>query len=235
MAADMKALRKPFPKEQIGRLPKTAKRPALDFVGHAAVTDRLNQAAPGWSYTVDEMFTMGSVCWIRGTLTIDGVSRTEYGDGDDPKEAIGNFLRRAAMRWGVAIDLWSRDADLTTSAGAGPNETAPVRGEGAGETPAAPADQTSDGGNLGAVPLGEEGAEQAPPSDVLHNQDEEILVMVRNFFDLCADLGLKPLPTFVKATESSVRYNDLKKGEVDAGDIHEALAYVTTLKLKKGE
>jgi len=102
------ALRKPFEPEQIGKLEATAKRPELDFVGHAAVTDRLNAHVPDWSYTVDELFSVGSTVWIRGTMTIGGISRVEYGDGDNPKEAIGNFIRRAAMRFGVAIDLWSR-------------------------------------------------------------------------------------------------------------------------------
>lgn len=103
------ALREPFPKGQIGRIPASKGRPALDFVGHAAVTDRLNRYAPDWTYTVDEVVTINGSCWIRGTMTIGGVSRVEYGDGDNPKEAIGNFIRRAAMRFGVAIDLWSRE------------------------------------------------------------------------------------------------------------------------------
>lgn len=223
---DADALRKPFDKSQIGRLPATPKRPALDYVGHAAVTDRLRVAAPDWSYTVDEMFTMNDVCWIRGTMTIGDVSRVEYGDGKDPKEAIGNFIRRAAMRWGVAIDLWSRE-ELESSAGAGPNESAVGR-SGAGETPAAPVDTASGGGDeLGAAPLGEEGAGQESPSP-------DVLMKTANFFDLCADLGIKALPTFIKVTDSSVRYNDLKAGKVDAGDLDEALAYVTSKKLARG-
>ena len=115
-------LRKPFKPEQIGKLPATQKRPALDFVGHAAVTDRLNKIAPDWSYTVDTMSELNGKVWIRGTMTIGGVSRPEFGDGDDPKEAIGNFIRRGAMRFGVAIDLWSRE-ELEASPAAGPAPT----------------------------------------------------------------------------------------------------------------
>jgi hypothetical protein len=137
-AAMRKGLREPFPKEQIGKLPATQKRPALDFVGHAAVVDRLNRYAPDWTYSVDEMFSMGETCWVKGTLTVGGVSRVEYGDGADPKEAIGNWLRRAAMRFGVALDLWSREeldweaasvdvepgpSSIGRSAGAGKAET----------------------------------------------------------------------------------------------------------------
>jgi len=128
-------LRKPFKPEQIGKLPATSKRPALDFVGHAAVTDRLNKIAPGWSYAIDERWDGLSVeyakgvevqvptFWVRGTMTIGGVSRAEFGDGKDAKEAIGNFIRRGAMRFGVAIDLWSREelesAPMRASADAG--------------------------------------------------------------------------------------------------------------------
>jgi hypothetical protein len=103
-------LREKFPPEQIGKLPATQKRPALDFVGHAAVTDRLNRVVPDdWTYMIHERFVVDGSCWLFGTFTIGGVSRQEYGDGKDPKEAIGNFIRRGAMRFGVAIDLWSRE------------------------------------------------------------------------------------------------------------------------------
>lgn len=105
-------LREPFPKELIGKLPRKTKDGGtlhLDFVGHAAVTDRLNQAAPGWTFTVDETFHIGPETWVRGTMTIGGVSRPEFGDGKTPKEAISNFIRRAAMRFGVGLDLWSKE------------------------------------------------------------------------------------------------------------------------------
>jgi hypothetical protein len=112
-------LRAPFPKEQIGRLPATSKRPALDYVGHAAVTDRLNLVVPDWSYTIDAESAVDGSYWIRGTMTIGEVSRPEFGDGPDPKQALGNFIRRAAMRFGVALDLWSRE-ELESSPAAGP-------------------------------------------------------------------------------------------------------------------
>jgi hypothetical protein len=118
-------LRAPFPKEQIGRLPATSKRPALDYVGHAAVTDRLNAVVPEWSYTIDAESALEGSYWIRGTMTIGGVSRPEFGDGPDPKQALGNFIRRAAMRFGVALDLWSRE-ELEASPAAGPAVTPTV-------------------------------------------------------------------------------------------------------------
>lgn len=107
-------LRKPFDAKQIGKLPKGGV--LLDFVGHAAVTDRLLQVDPEWSwepFAVDErglpaLDAEGNL-WIR--LTICGVTRIGVGDGKT-KERIGDAIRNAAMRFGVALDLWSRE-DLT--------------------------------------------------------------------------------------------------------------------------
>jgi hypothetical protein len=115
------ALRKPFPKSMIGKIPAGQGRPALDYVGHAAVTDRLNQAAPDWSYTIDKLFDHGNDAYVLGTMTIGGVSRQEYGDGKTPKEAVSNFIRRGAMRFGVALDLWSKEELESSPAGGSSN------------------------------------------------------------------------------------------------------------------
>jgi hypothetical protein len=104
------ALRKPFDPKAIGKLPKGGVQ--LDFVGHAAVTDRLLAVDPDWTW---EPFAVGADglpayqnngLWIR--LTICGVTRIGFGDGPDPKQRIGDAIRNAAMRFGVALDLWSR-------------------------------------------------------------------------------------------------------------------------------
>lgn len=99
----------PFDRKQISKLPATEKRPALDYVNHAHVTNRLNQYAPDWSYTLDEVFTQAGECWVRGTMTILGASRVEFGKGKNPLEATSHFIRRAAMRFGVATDLWAKE------------------------------------------------------------------------------------------------------------------------------
>jgi hypothetical protein len=116
-----KALREPFPKSKIGRLPKGGV--TLDFVGHAATTDRLLEVDPEWTWGPVALDARGLPCldefgglWIR--LTVCGVSRLGYGDAGGKKgpnavkEAIGDALRNAAMRFGVALDLWSKE-DLT--------------------------------------------------------------------------------------------------------------------------
>lgn len=148
-------LRAPFPPDQIGKLPRlTCKRCSdaqgkvcaehrkqrcgecgnyistahihLDYVGHAAITDRLLQADPAWTWTPmgynpdgTPVVTTGSGLmmpdekvglWIL--LTVAGVTRPGFGGGKNMKEAIGDALRNAAMRFGVALDLWHKDGAL---------------------------------------------------------------------------------------------------------------------------
>jgi hypothetical protein len=114
------ALRRPFPKSAIGRLPKGGTM--LDYVGHAATTDRLLAVDPAWSwepFTTDErglpaLDGRGNL-WIR--LTVCGVTRIGVGDGKSAKEVVGDAIRNAAMRFGVALDLWSKE-ELEQSHGA---------------------------------------------------------------------------------------------------------------------
>lgn len=137
-------LREPFPAHLINKLPKGTKAqnecPAsdkvnckvcggwhhpkiihLDYVGHAALTDRLLDADPSWSWEPvayrDGLpaFDESGGLWIK--LTVCGVTRLGYGHaaassykdiGAREKEVIGDALRNAAMRFGAALDLWHK-------------------------------------------------------------------------------------------------------------------------------
>lgn len=139
-------LREPFPPNQISKLPKETRKQIderktnrncvvwkceecggahhknavhLDYVGHAALTDRLLDTDPHWtwepvSFTQDGLpaFDQNKGLWIK--LTVLGVTRLGYGSADDKtggdavKEIIGDALRNAAMRFGAALDLWHK-------------------------------------------------------------------------------------------------------------------------------
>ena len=138
-------LREAFPKHQISKLPKPTKRQTdavrndfkngarckicggwhhpevihLDYVGHAALTDRLLDCDARWNWepvsTTDDgtpKFDSVGGMWIR--LTVCDVTRLGYGHaegksgGDAIKEVIGDALRNAAMRFGAALDLWHK-------------------------------------------------------------------------------------------------------------------------------
>jgi len=92
---------------------------ALSYVGHAALTDRLLDVDPLWSWEpvafddagLPKVDANGGM-WIK--LTVCGVTRMGYGDaegktgGNAVKERIGDALRNAAMRFGAALDLWHK-------------------------------------------------------------------------------------------------------------------------------
>lgn len=91
----------------------------LDFVGHAALTDRLLEVDPEWYWEpmgTDEygqpVFDKLGGMWIK--LTVLGVTRLGYGDAQGKtgpnaiKEVIGDALRNAGMRFGMALDLWHK-------------------------------------------------------------------------------------------------------------------------------
>lgn len=92
----------------------------VDYVGHAHVTERLLDVDPGWSWEPLAINSNGLPAtddngglWIR--LSVAGMSRLGYGHangkrgGDAVKEAIGDAIRNAAMRYGVALDLWKKE------------------------------------------------------------------------------------------------------------------------------
>lgn len=144
-APTLAALREPFAANHISKLPKETKaqideRKAnrasaavckvcggwhhknavhLDYVGHAALTDRLLDTDLEWTwepvaFTPEGLpaFDRNGGLWIK--LTVLGVTRLGYGSadgksgGDAVKEIIGDALRNAAMRFGAALDLWHK-------------------------------------------------------------------------------------------------------------------------------
>jgi hypothetical protein len=90
----------------------------LRYVGHAEATNRLLNVDPAWFWepvACDEkglpQYDANGGLWIR--LTVCGVTRLGYGHaegkrgGDAVKEIIGDAIRNAGMRFGMALDLWT--------------------------------------------------------------------------------------------------------------------------------
>jgi hypothetical protein len=91
----------------------------LSYVGHAEATDRLLDADLEWTWEPVAMdadglpkFDNENGLWIR--LTVAGVTRLGYGSADGKrgpnaiKEVIGDAIRNAGMRFGMALDLWAK-------------------------------------------------------------------------------------------------------------------------------
>ncbi len=98
----------------------------LDYVGHAAVTSRLLEVDPewnwepkaGWDENGEPLFIRVNGkpvrLWIDLTVlgvTRSGVGTVEPGVFDPEKQLLGDAIRNAAMRFGVALDLWIKGSD----------------------------------------------------------------------------------------------------------------------------
>jgi hypothetical protein len=102
----------------------------LAYVGHAEATNRLLNVDPFWGWEPVTMDERGLPqvdgyrgLWIR--LTVCGMDRLGYGHagdktgGDAVKELIGDAIRNAGMRFGMALDLWTTsDLEIIESGGA---------------------------------------------------------------------------------------------------------------------
>lgn len=229
-------LRAPFPKSALSKLPKITQKDGtkskcaecggyllphihLDYAGHAAVTDRLLSVDPLWSW---EPLSLGPTglpavseqggtlaLWIR--LTVCGVTRLGVGTcapkPDAVKELIGDAIRNAAMRFGVGLDLWSKDeleshaehpnqrppiqgAPKQDAAAAGP----PEQGEASKDAPAAASTDGASGGE----------AEQGTPSPNSATPGAPLLTtpQLKKLHAMCKDMGMDDDARHVKAGRS---------------------------------
>ena len=110
-----KALRAKMPDNLVSKFPANAGANAnKEYAGHAAVTDRLLEVDPEWTWKFlgdgTPVFDDVGGIWIE--LTVCGVTRIGYGfperlkGGNAVKEAIGDAIRNAAMRFGVGLEFW---------------------------------------------------------------------------------------------------------------------------------
>ena len=118
----------------------------LDYIGHAGITMRLNEVCTpaGWSW---EPMVMARAeggefpaiprdefwIWLSIKDPDTGEWIRKQGVGDDyrgsAKQAIGDALRNAAMRFGIGTYLWSKSEHAAELAGVGQADPAPDRGQ----------------------------------------------------------------------------------------------------------
>lgn len=144
LVALLQDLRKPFPPEAVGKLPKTTRKNVpdsekrhcdvcgafigphihLDYVGWSTVVDRLLSHDLLWTWDAyahdpyglpmfrDSPNGLEVELWIR--LTIAGITRPGVGivaknEEDLAKKLVSDALKNAANKFGIALDLWSKD------------------------------------------------------------------------------------------------------------------------------
>ena len=122
----------------VGKLPKGGIQ--LDFVGHADITRILIEIDPLWTYepcgwdngrpaihVENGMATMWAYLIVHGKKML-GVGSVRADKQELDKELVGDFLRNAAMRFGISLALWTKNEweDLGGHAPA-PQKSVPAR------------------------------------------------------------------------------------------------------------
>ena len=135
----------------VGKLPRGGIQ--LDFVGHADVTKMLIEIDSEWTWEPVAFDNDGlpayrvenGMAHMAGWMTIHGVRRLGIGSvqaskPDLLKELVSDFIRNAAMRFGVCLALWTKQEwesdDTSAKTQGGSKVVAPKAAK--VETPAAP-------------------------------------------------------------------------------------------------
>ncbi len=100
----------------------TYEKGGFTYVSWSQVADRLDEAAPGWSFTIRQLGE--DYCW--GQLTIDGRTFENIGYAENVdqtwkkeplKDAVSDALKRCAAMAGVGRYLYDKEAPTTRQNG----------------------------------------------------------------------------------------------------------------------
>ncbi len=97
----------------------------VDYVEWHTVADILDETAPNWSHTVKDMRQIGDIFTVTVAITIDGITREGIGTGlagseMGIKKAEHDALKRAAVKFGIARELYKKESDAIEREGAVP-------------------------------------------------------------------------------------------------------------------
>lgn len=100
----------------------------VDYVEWHTVADILDNSAPNWNHTVKDIRQIGDIFTVTVAITIDGITREGIGTGTADselgiKKAEHDALKRAAVKFGIARDLYKKESDVIERDGAVPAQT----------------------------------------------------------------------------------------------------------------
>ncbi len=89
----------------------------VEYVEWHTVADILDETASNWSHTVKDIKALGDFVVVTVAISIDGVTREGIGTGSARsemgiKKAEHDALKRAAVKFGIARDLYKRESDV---------------------------------------------------------------------------------------------------------------------------
>ena len=104
-------------RQRPGRRDRDGNTHMVEYVEWHTVADILDEHAPNWGHAVKDIRTIGDIVTVTVAITIDGVTREGVGTGKTAsetgiKKAEHDALKRAAVKFGIARELYKREFDL---------------------------------------------------------------------------------------------------------------------------
>lgn len=102
----------------------------VEYVEWHAVADILDRVAPTWQHAVRNVAQIGDMVAVTAAITIDGVTREGVGTGTAEsemgiKKAEHDALKRAAVKFGIARELYQRESEVIEREGTAPQSEFP--------------------------------------------------------------------------------------------------------------
>jgi hypothetical protein len=103
-------------RQRAGRRDRQGNVHMVEYVEWHTVADILDETAPNWGHTVKDIRSIGEIVTVTVAITIDGVTREGIGTGraineTGIKKAEHDALKRAAVKFGIARELYKREFD----------------------------------------------------------------------------------------------------------------------------
>lgn len=103
-------------RQRAGRRDRNGTVHMVEYVEWHTVADILDETAPSWAHTVKDIRSIGEIVTVTVAITIDGVTREGIGTGRTAnetgiKKAEHDALKRAAVKFGIARELYKREFD----------------------------------------------------------------------------------------------------------------------------
>lgn len=103
-------------RQRAGRRDRNGNVQMVEYVEWHTVADVLDDTAPNWAHAVKDIRSIGDIITVTVAITIDGVTREGIGTGKaisetGIKKAEHDALKRAAVKFGIARELYKREFD----------------------------------------------------------------------------------------------------------------------------
>lgn len=104
-------------RQRAGRRDRNGQMHMVEYVEWHTVADILDEHAPNWGHTVKDIRAIGDIITVTVAITIDGITREGVGTGKTAsetgiKKAEHDALKRAAVKFGIARELYKKEFDV---------------------------------------------------------------------------------------------------------------------------